>query len=112
MQNLRPETARFELPRTLIYAVALTGGVLAALAAQIWLATSGYDAGAALQGPISTKSLQLRTAGPWWAIAGAAFIVSGLSAAILNRPLRWRQFGLLRWVVAALVLFGLAHIGH
>ncbi len=61
----------------------------------------------------SAKARQLRTAGPWWAIAGCASIVSGAVAAALSRlPLPWRRHRLLRWVAGALILLLLAHIGH
>ena len=109
MQNLQPDAARFELPRVLIYSAALTCGMLAALAVQIWLVRAGYDPAAVL----STRSLQLRAAGPWWAIAGAAFIASGIAGACLNRwGSRLVPFRILRWSFAAVAVFGLAHIGH
>jgi hypothetical protein len=106
MQTRKP---LLELPRLLIYAVALTAGVIAALAAQIWLAAAGYEL--TWQQVFSTKA-QLRTAGPWWAIAGAAFITAGLCGSALSRlALPWR-FRMLRWSLAALGVFALAHIGH
>jgi hypothetical protein len=79
-----------ELPGVLIYSVALTAGVLAALAVQIWFTSAGYDPVAVWQDLFASKKLQLRAAGPWWAMAGAAFIASGATAAALSRlPLPW-----------------------
>jgi hypothetical protein len=108
MQNPKPQA---ETSRVLIYAVALTVGVLAALAARIWLGQAGYEPATAWQQLFSTKA-QLRTAGPWWAIAGAAFIAAGLCASALSRLAPPWPFRRLRWVAAALLVFALAHIGH
>jgi len=108
MQNPKPHT---ELPRVLIYAVALTVGVIAALAVQIWLASAGYEPAATWQQVFSTKA-QLRTAGPWWAIAGAAFIAAGLCGAALSHMARPWRFRTLRWIAAVLAIFALAHVGH
>jgi hypothetical protein len=113
MQSPKRELARIELPRVLIYTTALTCGVLAALALQIHLSRSGLDLVGLWANLLSPKSLQLRTAGPWWAIAGIAFIASGATAAALSRlPLPWRRFRLLRWAAGAAVVFLLADIGH
>jgi hypothetical protein len=109
MQNPKPHA---ELSRILIYAVALAVGVVAALAVQIWLIHAGFQPSASWREVFSTKA-RLRTAGPWWAIAGAAFIAAGMCASALSRrPPPWRRFRMLRWAAAALVVFGLAHIGH
>ncbi len=113
MQTPNRALSGIELPRVLIYAVALTCGVLTALAVQICLSRAGYDPVAKWQDLFAAKGLQLRAAGPWWAIAGAAFIASGASAAALSRlPLPWRRLRALRWTLAAASVFGLAHIGH
>jgi hypothetical protein len=109
MQTSKP---RPQLSRLLIYAVALTVGALAALAMQIWLIHAGFEPSASWSEIFSTKA-RLRTAGPWWATAGAAFIAAGLCASALSRrPPPWRRFRLLRWVAAALGVFALAHVGH
>jgi len=113
MRSPKRELARVELPRVLIYATALTCGVLAALALQIHLSRAGLDLVGLWESLISTKTLQLRTAGPWWAIGGIAFIASGATAAALSRlPLPWRRFRLLRWAAGAGVVLLLADIGH
>jgi hypothetical protein len=55
----------------------------------------------------------LRTTGPWWALAGAAFVVSGATAAALDRfPFPWRRFRPLRWALGAVIVLLLAHVAH
>jgi hypothetical protein len=101
------------LPQVLTYSAAMTIGILAALAIQIWLSRGGFDLVGLWQDAFSTKALRLRTAGPWWAMAGAAFVASGAAAAALSRlPPPWRRFRLLRWVLGAGVILMLADIGH
>jgi hypothetical protein len=113
MKNPKRELSSVALPRTLIYATAMTCGVLAALALQIHLNRAGYDLVGLWANLFSPKSLQLRTTGPWWATAGLAFIVSGVVATALSRlPLPWRRFRLLRWAVAAVIVYLLAYVGH
>ena len=113
MQKTKPDLSPVALPRGLIYTTALTCGVLAALALQIYLTRSGYDLVGLWANVFSTKAMQLRTAGPWWAIAGVAFVVSGATAAALSLlPLPWRRFRLLRWALGAAVVLALADIGH
>jgi hypothetical protein len=113
MQSPKRELAPIEMPPVLIYTTALTCGVLAALALQIQLSRAGYDLVGLWENVFSTKSMQLRAAGPWWAIAGLAFIVSGATAAALSRlPLPWRRFRLLRWIAGAAIVLVLADIGH
>ena len=99
--------------RVLIYAGAVTCGVLAALAVQIYLSGAGFDLATLWQDLLSAGTRQLRTTGPWWALAGAAFVVSGATAAALDRfPFPWRRFRPLRWALGALVVLLLAHVGH
>src|SRR5712691_13225348 len=103
MQNPKRELPEIALPRSLIF------GVLAALVVQIQLSRAGMDVTGLLQNPSST----LRMAGPWWAIAGSAFIVGGAVAAALSRfPPPWRSFRLLRWILGGIIVFALAHVGH
>ena len=113
MQNSKRGKFDVPLPSTLVYSTALTCGVLAAIALEIELSHAGYDLIGFWRNLSSLRALQLRTAGPWWAIPVSAFIVGGTTAAALSRlPLPWRRFRLLRWGLgAALVLF-LADIGH
>ena len=113
MQSPKRELSSVALPRTLIYATAMTCGVLAALALQIHLNRAGYDLVSLWGNLFSPKALQLRTTGPWWATAGLAFLVSGAVATSLSRlPLPWRRFRLLRWVVGALIVYLLTYVGH
>jgi hypothetical protein len=102
---------RAELPRLLIFMVAITAGVLAALAVQIGLSDAGFEPAATWQQVFSTKA-QLRTAGPWWAIAGAAFIAAGLCGSALSWLAPPWRFRALRWLAAALAILALAHVGH
>ena len=109
MVDNKRELCSVPLPPTLIYATALTCGVMAVIGLQVYLNRAGYD----LVSVLSPRAMQLRTAGPWWAIAGVAFIVSGLTAAALSRlPLPWRRFRLLRWAAGAVIVFLLADLGH
>ena len=56
---------------------------------------------------------ELRTTGPWWAVAGIAFVTSGVTAAALSRfPPPWRRLRLLRWVAGAALVLLLAQFGH
>jgi hypothetical protein len=97
----------------LIYAGAVTCGVLAAMALQIYLSGAGFDLGALWEGLLAAKGRQLRTTGPWWALAGAAFAVGGAAAAALSRlPVPWRRFRPLRWALGAVIVLLLAHVGH
>lgn len=99
--------------KMLTYATAVTCGVLAALALQIYLSGRGFDLGALWENLLSGKAREPRTTGPWWAVAGMAFVVSGATAAALvRRPFPWRRFRPLRWVLGALIVLLLAHIGH
>ena len=101
------------LPATLVYGTALTCGLLAAIAVQIQLNRAGFDFVSLWQNLFSSGAMQLRTAGPWWAIAGTAFVVSGVVAAALSRvTLPWRRLRLLRWSAGALIVFVLADIGR
>jgi hypothetical protein len=113
MRRSKREIFEVPLPTTLVYTTALTCGVLAAIAVQIQLNRAGFDLISLWQNLFSARAMQLRTAGPWWAIAGFAFIVSGITAAALSRlSLPWRRFRLLRWVMGAVIVFVLADIGH
>jgi hypothetical protein len=113
MQPPKRETSDLALPRALIFTAALTCGVLTALAVQIQLNRMGLDIVSLWQNLFSPKALQLRTAGPWWAIAGSAFIAGGVVAAVLSRfPPPWRGFRLIRWILGGFIVFGLAHVGH
>jgi hypothetical protein len=113
MQRPRPELSDTALPPALIYSAAVLCGVLAALALQMLLSRAGFDLAAVWENLFASGARQLRTTGPWWAIAGIAFITSGATAAALSRvTLPWRRFRLLRWAAGAIIVFLLADIGH
>ena len=113
MQTPKRDTSAVALPPALIFTSALTCGVLAALALQIYLSQAGFDFAALWQNLLGAGARQLRTTGPWWAIAGLAFLTGGIVAAALSRlPPPWRRHRPLRWTAGALLVLLLAHIGH
>src|SRR6476661_1473038 len=94
MQSPKRDAFSTPLPPALIYAAALTCGVLAALALEIYLTGAGFDPANLWENFLSSGTRDLRTAGPWWGIAALAFIVSGITAAALSRfPPRVRGRG-------------------
>jgi len=112
-RNGKREKLDFPLPQILVYATAMTCGVLAAMALQIELSRTGYDLVSFWRNLSSLRSMELRTAGPRWAILGLSFLVGGTTAAALSRlPLPWRRFRLLRWLAGAALVLLLADIGH
>jgi hypothetical protein len=113
MQTPKRDISAVALPTALIFTTALTCGVLAALALQIYLGQAGFDFAALWQNLVGAGARQLRTTGPWWAIAGLAFVTGGIVAAALSRlPPPWRRHRPLRWIAGALLVLLLAHIGH
>jgi len=112
MQPPKREAAPLAQPPALIYGAALICGVLASLALQLYLRGAGFDLASLWQNMFETGPRQLRTTGPWWAIAGLAFLAGGITAATLSRlPPPWRRFRLLRWAASAAIVFALAQIG-
>src|SRR5262249_2509578 len=108
-----PKRELVALPPALIYAAALTCGLLAALALRAFLRSAGFELASPWDALFATGTRQLRTTGPWWAIAGLAFVTGGIAAAALSRlPPPWRRFRLLRWVAGAALVLALAQIGH
>jgi hypothetical protein len=113
MQTPKRDTSAVALPPALIFTSALTCGVLAALALQIYLSQAGFDFAALWQNLLGAGTRELRTTGPWWAIAGLAFVTGGIVASALSRlPPPWRRHRPLRWTAGALLVLLLAHIGH
>src|SRR5258708_16977242 len=111
MKSPRGDALCGRLPRALIYAAALTCGVLAALALEIYLTGAGFDPANLWENSLSSGTRDLRTAGPWWGIAALAFVVSGITAAALSRfPPPSHRYPLLPWVPAGVILFLVAHI--
>jgi hypothetical protein len=108
MASPKHDLTPIELPRALIFTTALTCGVLAALALQIYLSRTGNDLVSFWQNPRSARALF-----PWWTSASLAAVVGFVTAAALSHlPLPWRRFRFVRWVVGAVLVFGLAEIGH
>jgi hypothetical protein len=114
MQSPKRDLSSSALPPALIYATAMTCGVLAALALQIYLRGAGFDFASLWgEGAFGVSARELRTTGPWWAIAGIAFVTSGITAAALSRfPPPWRRLRLLRWLAGAALVLLLAQLGH
>lgn len=99
--------------RALPLLTALTGGALLAPTLQILLSTRGLKVTDILQGTIGGNPLSLRAALVWWIIAGSALV----AGAAIARPLAqfappWRRNRTLRWILGAVIVFGLAHVGH
>jgi hypothetical protein len=110
---MKSERSAEKLPPVLIYGAALTCGVLAAVALQIDLARAGFSLVPLWEALFSARVLDLRTTGPWWAIAGISFLVSGLTGAALNRvSLPLRRLRLARWIAGGALVLLLAHVGH
>ena len=113
MQSSKRDAFSTPLPPALIYAAALTCGVLAALALEVYLTGAGFDPANLWENFLSSGTRDLRTAGPWWGIAALAFVVGGITAAALSRlPPPWHRYRLLRWVAAGVIVLLLEDITH
>lgn len=107
------ELPRTDVPRPLVLIVATTCGVLAAIAAQIVLAQRGIELAGVWREFLSARGVQLRAAGAWWIMAASALLAGALVAGWLSRfPLPWLSFRLPRWIIGAVLVGLLAHIGH
>ena len=107
------ELPRTDLPRALTIATGVACGVLAAMAALIMLSRTGIELAGVWRELLAAKGLQLRAAGAWWLMAASAFLVGAAVTGALSRlPLPWHRFRLLRWAIGAVLVFGLAHVGH
>src|SRR5262249_33264033 len=113
MQSLKRDPSSDALPPALIYAAALTFGVLAALALEIYLTGAGFDPANLSEHFLSSGTPDLRTARPWRGLLALAFAVGGIAAAALSRPPPpWRRYRLLRCVAAGVILLLLEDITH
>src|SRR5262249_53444385 len=84
-----------------------------ALALEIYLTSAGFDLASLWEDFLSSGTRDLRTTGPWWGIAGLAFVAGGITAAALNRlPPPWHRFRLLRWIAAILIVLLVEDISH
>ncbi len=99
--------------RALALLGAITGGVLLALALEIALNARGLQISDVWRDAIAGNPLSLRAALVWWVIAGSA-LVAGVAIArpLVQFPPPWRRYRTLRWIIGALAVFALAHIGH
>jgi len=113
MQPPIRELPHIDVPRPAVCAVGVLVGVISALAVQILLGRNGVELATVWRNLVSAQSLQLQTAGAWWLMAGAAFLASAITAAIVSRaPLPWHQLRLVRWLLGGAVIIGLAEVGH
>jgi len=107
------ELPRTELPPVLVYVTGMCCGVLGAMAVQIMLARSGIELVDLWRNILTAQALQIRSAGAWWLMIGAAFLVSAVVVAALSRlPLPWLRFRLLRWILGTAIVFALGEAGH
>jgi hypothetical protein len=113
MDNLIQELPRTPIPRPSIYMTAMTCGVLASMMAQIVLADRGIEISSVWRDLLSADALHLSSAGVWWLMAAAAFLCGAVVAGALSRlPLPWHRLRLIRWIIGAAIVYGLAEIGH
>ena len=100
-------------PRALILCVAVLGGVMATIAAQLAFARFGLDLGAAWRAMMGMRSGQMRSAFAWWAIALTAF-AAGFLIALVTRWLSGTEANLaiLYWIGGLALVAGLAVVGH
>jgi hypothetical protein len=93
--------------------VGLTAGVLAALVVDVQLAAKDMSVATGWSQLVGGEQVRFASASALWAIAGAAFVAGAATAALLGKyPPPWRNQRVLRWIVGALILFGLAHVAH
>jgi hypothetical protein len=101
------------LPRTLLFTAAMTGGVLVALAVHIITSRLGMGLGSPWRELFPTPGDQLRSALAWWLIAAAAGVASFIAAMLLTDPparTRWRT--IVEWGVGGAFLFLLVGSQH
>jgi hypothetical protein len=104
---------RIDLPWPLTIVTGVTCGVLAAMVALIVLGQGGIELAGVWSEVMSAKAPQLRSAGAWWLMAASAFVIGAAVAGALSRlPWPWLRFRRPRWVAGALLVAGLAHVGH
>ncbi|MFL9823514.1 hypothetical protein [Rhodoplanes sp. SY1] len=100
-------------PRALVLCVAVLGGVMTTIAAQLAFARFGLDLGAAWRAMMGMRSGQMRSAFAWWAIALTAF-AAGFLIALVTRWLSRTEANLavLSWLGGLALVAGLALVGH
>jgi hypothetical protein len=102
-----------ELSPGLIFGTAVTCGIFAALAAHILLRSAGIELVAMWRHLAPTNAAETKAALAWWATAGTALAASWLAVVMLKaRPIAQRRARVLHWLLAAVLIVGLAGIGY
>jgi hypothetical protein len=102
-----------ELSPGLIFGTAVTCGTFAALAAHILLRGAGIELVAMWRHLAPSNAAETKAALAWWATAGSALAASWIAVVMLKaRPIARRRARLLQWLLAAVLIVGLAGIGH
>lgn len=102
-----------ELSPGLIFGAAVTCGTFAALAAHILLRGAGIELVAMWRHLAPSNAAETKAALAWWATAGSALAASWIAVVMLKaRPIARRRARLLQWLLAAVLIVGLAGIGH
>jgi hypothetical protein len=101
------------VPRVLVFAAAVSVGVLLAVVAKALLAHLGLDLGALWQTLAVPRASHLRAAFAWWLIAGLSFIggfaIAAIAKFLMANPTRFHP---LRWLGGAVTVAGLTVVGH
>jgi hypothetical protein len=109
---LTPRSAR-ELPRVLTFGLALTCGLLIALAFHILLTNAGWGLGSVWRAPPPSPSAGLHSAVAWWLIAAGAFVGSWAIGRLTDGHVRtWRRSQGLRRLMGFAFVVALAIAGH
>jgi hypothetical protein len=102
-----------ELSPGLIFAAAVTCGTFAALAAHILLRGAGIELVAMWRHLAPSNAAETKAALAWWVTAGAALAASWIAVVMLKaRPIARQRARRLQWLLAAVLVIGLAGIGH
>ena len=99
--------------KALPFLFAITGGVVLVMGLQVPLSVRGWQVADIWRDMLAGTPVNLKAAAVWWMIALAALVIG----AVIARPLwlyapPWRRNRLIRWIFGALLLAGLAHVGH
>ena len=107
------ELPRTDVPRPLVYVTGMTAGVIAAMVVQIMLGRNGVELSGLWRNLFTAQALQLRSAGAWWLMEGAAFLAGAVVVAALSRlPWPWHRLRGLRWIIGIALVFALGEVGH
>jgi hypothetical protein len=99
--------------RTLALASGTIGGFLVAASAQVLLFHKNIELATMWQDLFASSTVQIRSALAWWLLAGTA-LIGGFVVAAATRFLitNWWPLRLLRWILGAALVAGLAAVGH